>query len=69
MLSLITLSGGSDRVVSALNGIYSIETLHPWLFHGAKEWLHGLHDVEETVRAIKKHRPRQWPALLKASIA
>lgn len=23
------LSGGSDRVVSALNAIYSIETLHP----------------------------------------
>jgi hypothetical protein len=48
------LRGGSDQVVSTLNAIYYIETLHPWLFHRTKEWLHGLHNVEEGVRATLK---------------
>lgn len=45
------LNEGIDRVVSTLNAIYSIETLHPRSLHRTKEWPHGLHNVEGRVCA------------------
>src|SRR5258706_4362406 len=48
------LNGGSDRIVSTLNAVYSIETSHPRSFHRTKEWWHGLHNVEGRVRANLK---------------
>lgn len=48
------LNGGSDRIVSKLNAIYSIETSYPRSFHRTKEWSHGLHNAEERVCANLK---------------